>query len=86
MTRYWFELVKMVETMRCPYEVVERIVDRRRRNPETGGLVAVDFNEDREPLGRDVAGDVGKLRQLIESLSTSLGVHSASCAGRHPEG
>ena len=30
--------------------IVERIVDRRRRDAETGGLVAVDFDEDREAL------------------------------------
>ena len=46
--------------------IVQGIVDRGGRYPEPGGLVAVDVDEDREPLGRQIAGDIGELRKLVQ--------------------
>ena len=48
--------------------VVERVVDRRRRDAEPPGGVAVDVDVGLQALVLQVAGDVGELRQLPQAL------------------
>ena len=43
--------------------VVERVVDGRRRDAEARGGVAVDLDEDRQALRRDVGATSAELRQ-----------------------
>jgi hypothetical protein len=71
-TRYWFDWVKMVEMIRWPKRVIERVVDRGGGDAEAGGRVAVDLHDvGREALlgqvGRDVV-DLGQLPQAVREL------------------
>src|SRR6202000_2507415 len=42
------------------------IIDRGGRYAEAGRLIAVDVDENREPLRRQVAGYIGELRKLVQ--------------------
>ena len=58
--------------------VVERVVDRRRRDAEPARRVAVDVDVRLQALVLQVARDVGELAAAARSRSTSFGTHVAS--------
>ena len=67
-TRYWLDCVKIVEIEPLAERVVQRVVDRGRRDAEAAGGRAVDVDVRLQAAVLQVAGDVGELRQLPQPV------------------
>ena len=70
-----FELGEILRDLALAEGIVQRVVDRLRRNAEARSLVAVDGDLQPRRVGQQVAGDVGELRhglQLVQELLRPL--------------
>ncbi len=67
-----FQLREILRDLALAEGVVERIVDRLRRDAEARRLIAIDRDLQLRRVGREVGGDVGELRQRAQLLQELL--------------
>ena len=70
-TRYWFDLREDRRDQALAEGVVERVVDRGRRDAETAGGRAVELDVGLQAAVLQVARDVGELRRLPQPVRES---------------
>ena len=71
-TKVGLELGEILRDLALAERVVERVVDRLRRNAETRRLVAIDGDLESGRVGQQIAGDVGELRQRAQLIRQFL--------------